>query len=314
MIRDAVFRRVMLALFIGMLVAMFLYHILLFIYYRGEWVYFAFAVFCFLTAVVFTLETDGLLHLFWGRGVVIRDILQVITIMTAASFTLFTHIALKIPFGKFRGIAYGVLFGIPSLMVILIPAQMLDRRFVYIVALAAPILFFSILLISGFAELSQMQVDENMADENTSKNLSTISDEAKRLALLVDKLLDVSAAKEGATGRVRVSVPDIMSRAVALCNPILAANGNRLDVQIEKDCPYILANPDMLIQILFNLANNANRHTKNGVFVITAQATHDMVQFQVQDNGAGIPAHMLDKIFERGVCKPCVIHNASTYE
>ena len=72
-------------------------------------------------------------------------------------------------------------------------------------------------------------------------------------------------------------------------------------MQIEKDCPYILANPDMLIQILFNLANNANRHTENDTVAIIICTKGDMVQFQVQDKGAGIPAHILDKIFERGV-------------
>ena len=84
-------------------------------------------------------------------------------------------------------------------------------------------------LISGFAELSQMQVDENMADGNTSKNLSTISDEAKRLALLVDKLLDVSAAKEGATGL-----------GLVICKEAVEIHGGTIDIKSPVAWPISL--------------------------------------------------------------------------
>ena len=145
LIRDTMFRRVVLALFIGMVLAMFLYHGLLFLHHRSEWVYLAFAVFCLITAIQFTLETDGLLHLFWGRNAVLRVSLQIITILSGASLGVFAHLATRIPISKFHRFAYGILFGVPLLIAILIPPEILDRRYLFISTLTAPILFISIL-------------------------------------------------------------------------------------------------------------------------------------------------------------------------
>ena len=406
LIRDAVFRRVVLALFIGMLFAIFLYHILLFVYYRNEWVYLAFAVFCFLTAVVFILETDGLLHLFWGRSVILRDLLQIVVVLAGAAFNVFTHLALRIPIGKIRGFAYGVLFGIPVLTVIFLPSYMIDSRIVFIAVLSAPILFVSILryttlkgnykylllittavffigqpfnrlffdehtyymflatphlfvvlshflllsvsfseekraaletreinnmlarlnhlksdflanisheiktplsVMDVYAQLTKKHIKMDRVSDGTMENLSTISAEAKRLAVLVEQLLDVSVAKENAAASIRVLVQDIFSQVRTLCEPIVRTNENVLEIYIEKDCPPVLAKPDMIKQIFFNLASNANRHTKNGTIELRAESgkkdgVHDgMIVFTVRDNGKGIQPKILDAVFQKGI-------------
>jgi signal transduction histidine kinase len=156
-------------------------------------------------------------------------------------------------------------------------------------------------LMGGFADLTRWQINEGRVNDGTSENLTIIADEANRLAQLVSQLLDLSAAKESTTKGVRVLVPDIISRATALCRPMLAVNENRIEVDIEKGCPPVLANPDMILQVLFNLVSNANRHTVKGIVSITVRPVGDMVSFEVRDTGAGIPKELLSEIFERGV-------------
>ena len=130
-----------------------------------------------------------------------------------------------------------------------------------------------------------------------------MSEEARRLAELVERLLNISSAKEESANPVVVSVDDMISRAVALLAPVLAANNNRLDVKIEENCPLIAANTDMLLQVLFNLGSNANRHVKHSKIELKAAKayTAPFVTFTMEDKGAGIPPHILDKVFERGV-------------
>jgi signal transduction histidine kinase len=145
-----------------------------------------------------------------------------------------------------------------------------------------------------------MEIDAGLVSDDTKKNLLTVSSEAQRLAHLADRLLDITVVRDSMEMGIEVYVEDIFSRALALCEPILAANRNRLDIQIEKNCPTVRTIPDMLIQVLFNLIGNANRHTKEGGIRLTAKQNDRMVVFVVKDNGKGIRPDMLAKVFQRG--------------
>jgi len=158
-------------------------------------------------------------------------------------------------------------------------------------------------IISGYAQLAELQINEGMADKETMENLRVVSEEAHRLAGLVERLLNISKAKEEAKIPVAVSVDDIISRAMALLTPVLAANNNRLDVSVEENCPPVAANTDMLLQVLFNLGTNANRHTKDSKIELKVAKTESIpfVSFTLSDKGSGIPSYILERIFERGV-------------
>ncbi|MCL2249388.1 MAG: ATP-binding protein [Oscillospiraceae bacterium] len=155
-------------------------------------------------------------------------------------------------------------------------------------------------VIDNYAQLTDMEIDAGLISDDTKKNLLTVSSEAQRLAHLADRLLDITVARDSMEMGIEVYVEDIFSRALALCEPVLAANRNRLDIQIEKNCPTVRTIPDMLIQVLFNLIGNANRHTKEGEIRLTAKQNDRMVVFVVKDNGAGILPDMLAKVFQRG--------------
>ncbi|MCL2170082.1 MAG: sensor histidine kinase [Defluviitaleaceae bacterium] len=156
-------------------------------------------------------------------------------------------------------------------------------------------------VIDNYAQLTDMEIYAGLVGEDTKKNLLTISSEAQRLAHLADRLLDVTVARDSMETGVEVYVEDIFSRTLALCEPILVVNKNRLDIHIEKNCPSVRVVPDMLIQVLFNLIGNANRHVKGGTIRLSAKAEDDMVFFVIADKGTGISPDILAKVFERGV-------------
>ena len=162
-------------------------------------------------------------------------------------------------------------------------------------------------VIDNYAQLTDMEIDAGAINADTKKNLMTISKEAQRLAHLADRLLDEAVAKESAAAGIEVFVEDIFSRTVSLCEPILATSRNRLDIQLEKNCPTVWVVPDILIQVLFNLIGNANRHTRAGIIWLSAEVGNEnsednkMVIFKVSDNGEGIPPDILEKAFQRGI-------------
>jgi len=166
----------------------------------------------------------------------------------------------------------------------------------------------------GYAELTQWEIDDNEVGPDTKRRQKIIAQEAERLATLVDRLLGIAAAKGNET--TKTPVADIISRVVALCDPVLAAKGNKLEIDIAQNCPDVSANSDMILQVFFNLTGNANRHVDTGIIKIsvypskpqalttklqTSTTDPEMVVFSVEDIGTGIKPEILEKIFERGV-------------
>ncbi|MCL1843813.1 MAG: HAMP domain-containing histidine kinase [Defluviitaleaceae bacterium] len=169
-------------------------------------------------------------------------------------------------------------------------------------------------IMGGYAKLTKKQIEAGTVSEKTLNNLQTISDEALRLAELVNRMLRASVEMEGASSFACVAPQDIIGNAAALCEPIFTAN--KLTIHIEKDCPSVMANPDMITEVLVNLIGNANRHTgrtgkqlpqgatgpKSGIIELRAERTKaGMVTFSVRDNGEGILPDMLARVFIRGV-------------
>jgi signal transduction histidine kinase len=62
----------------------------------------------------------------------------------------------------------------------------------------------------------------------------------------------------------------------------------------------VQADADRVVQTLINLLDNAIKFSPRGTRVEIAAVTHgDLVEFHIRDEGRGIPADKLDKIFSR---------------
>ena len=55
---------------------------------------------------------------------------------------------------------------------------------------------------------------------------------------------------------------------------------------------------DKIEQILLNLLSNAAKFTEQGRIDVSCHGTRDQIVIEVTDTGRGIPAEMLDSIFE----------------
>jgi len=83
------------------------------------------------------------------------------------------------------------------------------------------------------------------------------------------------------------------------------ADGLRLHegVDVEVDCPRgltVLAERDLVEQVLSNLAANASKHTENGRITVTARPdASDRIAIEGSDTGDGIPLDERDRIFDR---------------
>jgi two-component system phosphate regulon sensor histidine kinase PhoR len=74
----------------------------------------------------------------------------------------------------------------------------------------------------------------------------------------------------------------------------------QLSLNIDSQL-HVLADSDLLEQILLNLLENAIKYGKEGgnVSVHAEQDGHDQIRVSVSDDGPGIPPESLERIFER---------------
>ena len=127
--------------------------------------------------------------------------------------------------------------------------------------------------------------------------LTIATSELDRMANIVDELLLLARLDEGLKLRcqpveVELNVREALLRALLLVP-------REVRVHSEPDL-YAFADPERLLQVLTNLVMNAVTHTdeRGGIALMCEQQGGDAV-IRVHDNGCGIPAAELPRVFER---------------
>ena len=147
-------------------------------------------------------------------------------------------------------------------------------------------------------ELMKMAPDDARTIERVR---STMERQTTQLITIVDDLLDVSRITRGKLElrKIRVELNDVIESAVEASRPLIDEARHEL-VVTKLDTPLFLdADPHRLAQVLSNLLNNSAKYTPPGGRIhLFAEAADGVVTISVTDNGVGIPADMLDSIFE----------------
>ena len=121
------------------------------------------------------------------------------------------------------------------------------------------------------------------------------------MARLLDDLLDVSRITRGRleVRRERVQLRSIIEAAVETARPAIDAQRHELRVEMPDEPLWIEADSLRLSQVLGNLLTNAAKYTPPpGEIRLTAARDGDDVVVRVIDNGIGLAAQDLPRIFE----------------
>ena len=156
-------------------------------------------------------------------------------------------------------------------------------------------------VISGYAQLTGMQLAAHRLSDEAPENLKTIQQESQRLADMVSRLMEYSYGHKSELSFGRVLVSELLENVAAIAAPMCVKNGNRVKID-DGSCGDVHGNFEMLLQIFINLVVNASKSTRNGTITISASdgGQEGFVVFRVQDTGCGIAPQDLPHIFEEG--------------
>ena len=126
--------------------------------------------------------------------------------------------------------------------------------------------------------------------------------QARHLVRLVDDLMEVSRINAGRLElrREAVELSSAVATAVESSRPLIDSFRHELRVELPPQPVVLNADPVRLSQVLSNLLNNAAKYTPpGGVVQLTASVDAGEVCISVQDNGVGLAAEALPRVFDR---------------
>ncbi len=125
--------------------------------------------------------------------------------------------------------------------------------------------------------------------------------ENERLTRLVGQLRDVSRIGSGQM-LLDLRIEDlsvIIQEVLRTYQPLVARNGNVLQLVRGGAHPLVLVDSERVAQVLVNLLSNASRHTTNGTITVAVRERGRFAEVTVTDNGEGIPDEVKAHLFER---------------
>ena len=125
--------------------------------------------------------------------------------------------------------------------------------------------------------------------------------QVQHMVRLVDDLMDVSRIAQGKVDlrKERVDLRVVAAQAAQTAEPVLTERRQQLHREVDGGPLWVEGDPARLTQVVVNLLNNAAKYTDPGGQVWLKLGHQDgRATVQVRDNGIGIDAETLPRVFE----------------
>jgi two-component system sensor histidine kinase KdpD len=140
----------------------------------------------------------------------------------------------------------------------------------------------------------------SLEEEAKQELLATIQDEAERLNRFISNLLDMTRLESGAIvpNASLYDLGEIVGSALRRASKVL--HQHRTDMDIAADLPMVKVDGVLFEQVLFNLLDNAAKYAPpDSTIRIRAWQDDGAVSLQVLDEGEGIAADDIERIFDK---------------
>ncbi|KFC74645.1 HAMP domain-containing sensor histidine kinase [Massilia sp. LC238] len=153
--------------------------------------------------------------------------------------------------------------------------------------------------IRAAADLLRLPGGADAAQQHRTAEI--IARQVETMTHLVEDLLDVSRVRQGliAAERAPVDLCLVLNDALDQTRPLFRQRRHRLHADLPPQGPVVLGDHKRLVQIVANLLVNAAKYTpEGGAIRLALQVGRERAEISVHDNGVGIEAGMLGRVFD----------------
>lgn len=139
-------------------------------------------------------------------------------------------------------------------------------------------------------------------NERQRNSLARVQRQSKRLAALINDLLDISRIESGRIqmDQTPISVLEIVTQRIEEIRPQADEKAIQLALTAPESVPDILGDEARMGQVFTNLIGNAIKFTpNNGEVSVKVEADGNLLHVEVIDTGPGIPPEERQKIFDK---------------
>lgn len=159
---------------------------------------------------------------------------------------------------------------------------------------------------AGLYGLTQLlkKTHKELSEPEIDKYLELLSQSNQNISKLLENLLSWAKTQTGKLeynpGQIKLN--ELFNNVISVVN--LSASNKEIEIiNLVSDEVYVNADNNMINTITRNLISNAIKYTKrNGEIIVNAELVKgnrkDFYKISVQDNGVGIPADKLNKLFK----------------
>ncbi len=148
-----------------------------------------------------------------------------------------------------------------------------------------------------------VEVIRRVAPPDPTLNMArdAVDRQVGHLVRLVDELLDVSRISEGriTLKKEQIELGKVIAHSVETARPLIEQRGQRLSVTLPRSPVWLFGDSVRLAQVVANLLNNSAKYTPEGGRIDIDVSTHEgEVRVEVKDDGEGIDAQLLPRVFD----------------
>ncbi len=153
-------------------------------------------------------------------------------------------------------------------------------------------------LIKGYV-CTLMREDADWDSEFFNESLTIIEEEADRLSLLIENLLDATRLQAGGVSlkKNEIFLPGMAQRLAKRFQT--QTQEHQIIIDFPDDFPVCIADEARLEQVIINLISNAIKYADQGEIRISGETRKDLVIVCISDQGPGIAPQDIPHVFDR---------------
>ena len=150
--------------------------------------------------------------------------------------------------------------------------------------------------------VTALQLMKLRSNGEPTREQDVIDRQVRHMVRLVDDLLDVARITRGKVDldRQPTKLRDVLAKAIEIASPLLEQRRHHLAIDVGDDGDAVVDGDEArLAQVFSNLLTNAAKYTEPGGHIgIRVRGNPHEVTIDVSDDGIGIEAEMLPRVFD----------------